>query len=87
MRYLSHLDVMRLMARAARRAQVPFYLTQGFHPHPKIKFKRALKLGVESMNEEAHIELRRTMSPEAFVKKMNRQFPEGIKIEKAFLLG
>lgn len=86
MRYLSHLDVMRLMMRAARRAQVPFYLTQGFHPHPKIIFKRALKLGLESMNEEAHMVLARTMNPKAFAKKMNRQFPDGIKIEKAFLL-
>ena len=84
MRYFSHLDVMRLMMRAARRAQLPFYLTQGFHPHLKIKFKRALKLGLESMNEEAQMVLTRTMSPKVFAKKMNRQFPDGIKIEKAF---
>lgn len=86
MRYISHLDVMRLMMRVVRRANVPFYLTQGFHPHPKIRITRALKLGVESLHEEAEIVLTRAMKPKVFSKKMNRQFPEGIKIEKAFLL-
>lgn len=84
MRYISHLDLMRLMMRAVRRARIPFYLTEGFHPHPKIKFKRALKLGVESYDEEGQLLLSRHMRPHEFVKKMNRQFPEGIKIEKAF---
>ena len=84
MRYISHLDVMRLFMRAARRANLPLYLTQGFHPHPKIKFSRALKLGLESMDEFAEIILTRKIKPRVFIKKMNKQFPEGIRIEKAF---
>ena len=86
MRYISHLDLMRLLMRAARRAEIPFYLTQGFHPHPKIKFTRALKLGVESTHEEAQMVLTRIMHPNVFVKKMNRQIPERIAIKKALLL-
>ncbi len=82
--YISHLDLMRLMARALRRAGIPFYLTEGFHPHPKIKFQRALKLGVSSLGEEGELALSGTIRPAEFVKKMNKQLPEGIKIEKAF---
>lgn len=46
MRFISHLDFIRLIYRALRRAQIPFVMTQGFSPHPKVKFDAALKLGV-----------------------------------------
>ncbi|MCK4993508.1 MAG: TIGR03936 family radical SAM-associated protein [Candidatus Omnitrophica bacterium] len=46
MRFISHLDFIRLIYRALRRADIPFVLTQGFSPHPKVKFDTALKLGV-----------------------------------------
>ena len=46
MRFISHLDFIRLIYRALRRAEIPFVLTEGFSPHPKVKFSQALKLGV-----------------------------------------
>ena len=58
MRYISHLDLMRLFMRAMRRAELPLKMSEGFSPHPKLSFKRALKLGVESQQEEASIILK-----------------------------
>ena len=81
MRYISHLDLMRLFMRAARRAKLPLKMTEGFSPHPKLSLKRALKLGVESDNEEASIVLRFPVEPEDFKNRLQRQLPEGIRIK------
>ena len=83
MRYISHLDLMRLLTRAARRGSLPLFFTEGFSPHPKLRIKRALKLGVESEHEEAEIVLTRKMNPLLFSYRLNRQLPEGIRIKKA----
>lgn len=81
MKYISHLDLMRLFMRAMRRADLPLKLSEGFSPHPKLSFKRALKLGLESENEEGAIVLRLPVSPEEFKNKLQLQLPEGIKLK------
>lgn len=82
MRYISHLDLVRLFQRAARRADIPLELSRGFSPRPKIRFKRALKLGVESEAEEAMFELKSLISSGDFKNRLQRQFPEGIEIKQ-----
>ena len=52
MRFISHLDLMRLFQRALRRVGLSVEITKGFSPHLKISIVRALKLGLESDNEE-----------------------------------
>jgi len=81
MRYISHLDLMRLFMRALRRAELPVKMTQGFSPHPKISIKRALKLGIESDNEEATFVLRESVVLADFQEKLQKQLPEGIFIK------
>ena len=72
---------MRLFMRAIRRAELPVKMTEGFNPHPKFSIKRALKLGVESENEEATVVLREQVAPDIFRKTLEGQLPEGIKIK------
>jgi len=81
MRYISHLDLMRLFTRAMRRARLPLKMSEGFSPHPKLSFKRALKLGVESECEEASILLKFPVTPEDFKDRLQKQLPEGIQVE------
>ncbi len=81
MRYISHLDLMRLFTRAMRRADLPLKLTEGFSPHPKLSLKRALKLGVESQEEEAAVVLQFPVAPEDFWHRLQKQLPEGIQIK------
>jgi len=82
MRYISHLDLMRLFMRAVRRAALPIKMTEGFSPHPKISLKRALKLGVESDNEEATFVFREPIQPQEFKQRLQKQLPEGIYIKE-----
>jgi len=80
LKYISHLDLMRLLMRAARRAGLALKFSQGFHPHPKLSMKRALKLGLESDNEEASFVLKQWMRLEDFQERLQRELPEGIQI-------
>lgn len=81
MRYISHLDLMRLFARAARRADFKLYLTKGFNPHPVIRIKKALKLGLTGKNQEAEFILTEHLDPDEFKRRLSEQVPEGIEIE------
>jgi len=80
-RFISHLDLMRLFQRALRRAQLPIAFTCGFSPHPKMSFKKALKLGLESEAEEASFYIDGWMNTEEFKMRLQGQLPEGITIK------
>lgn len=72
---------MRLFVRAMRRADLPLKMSEGFSPHPKFSLKRALKLGVESENEEGSIVLRIPIDQKEFKNRLQEQLPEGIEIK------
>ena len=80
-RFISHLDLMRLFTRAMRRAGLPIKLTEGFSPHPKFSIKKALKLGIESDNEEATAGLKEPIESIDFINRLQQQLPEGIKLK------
>lgn len=83
MRFISHLDLMRLFARALRRTGFEMKMSQGFSPHPRLSIKRALKLGFESENEEASVILERRIAPEEFKSSLQKQLPKGIEVKDA----
>jgi radical SAM-linked protein len=83
MRFVSHLDLVRLFQRAVRRAELPVTVTKGFSPHLKISITRALKLGVAAEGEEAVFHVDGRISPQAFADKMNAKLPEGVRIISA----
>jgi radical SAM-linked protein len=80
MKYISHLDLLRLFGRASRRAGIPLILSKGFSPRPKISLKRALKLGLESEAEEGTFQVAAPMTAENFRTRLQAQLPEGITI-------
>jgi len=84
-RFISHLDLMRLFMRAFRRCSLPLKITQGFNPHPKLSIKRALKLGLESDCEEAKVVLKDFVAPEEFMTRLQKELPEGVRIKRVCL--
>ncbi len=82
LKYISHLDIVRLFQRAIRRASLAVSLSQGFTPHYKIGFSDALKLGVESEGEKAVFTIDNWMDPEEFKNRINEKLPEGIKVKE-----
>ncbi|MDF2547062.1 MAG: hypothetical protein K0R93_1960 [Anaerosolibacter sp.] len=83
MKFISHLDLLRLMERALRRADIKLSFSQGFNPHPKISFATAVPIGLSSEGEYMDVELDEELKPDSFVDRVNRQLPEGIKIISA----
>ncbi len=81
-RYLSHLELGRVLNRAFRRAGLKLAYSKGFHPMPKISFFQALPVGTESMEELAEIELIETLSMDVIKTKVNRELPEGIAVTR-----
>ncbi|PKQ19803.1 MAG: hypothetical protein CVT66_08355 [Actinobacteria bacterium HGW-Actinobacteria-6] len=51
LRHLSHLEVVHSCGRAARRAGLPYAVTQGFSPHMKVAFGPALPVGTAGLGE------------------------------------
>lgn len=84
--YISHLDLMRLLSRAARRAGLKVELSKGFSPHFKIKMKKALKLGVASNNEEGEILLSEPMDAVQIASRWAKELPSGVQIKSVIAL-
>lgn len=72
--YYSHLDISRFLERALRRTQMPYYVTQGFNPHPKISYYGGLKLGLEGEND-AVFSFTEDISPDQFSSALQKNFP------------
>ena len=83
MRFISHLDLIRLFQRALRRAGLPVTITKGFSPRLKVSITKALKLGLESDREEAVICTDELVDAKNFMESINKQLPEGIKVTGA----
>lgn len=82
MRFISHLDLMRLFQRALRRAGLSVTITKGFSPHLKISILRALKLGTESGSEELVMDMSRGEAPDFMMRSLNSNLPDGIRIKE-----
>ncbi len=82
MRYLGHLEMMRVILRAFRRAGLPLCYSSGFHPMPKVSFYEALPLGFESTCEVMDVELLERSEPKVLKKRLNDKLPKGIKVLK-----
>ncbi len=79
-KYVSHLDIMRCMTRAVRRADIPLWYTEGFNPHPYLNFLQPMPLGVEGLNEPLDIRIEGEITDEKIMENLNRVLPVGIKV-------
>lgn len=80
LKFIGHLDVLRLFERALKRSALQISHTQGFNPRMKLVFGLPMALGLTSEAEYADIELDAPMAPEAFIACMNEHLPLGIRV-------
>ncbi|MFZ7124886.1 MAG: TIGR03960 family B12-binding radical SAM protein [Desulfobacterales bacterium] len=79
-RLFGHLEMVNIFTRALKRAGVPVKFTEGFHPKPKIAFRDALPIGMESLHEVMMLEVDADCPLPHLVREMNKQLPDGLKI-------
>lgn len=77
-KFISHLDMIRLWQRVMSRANIPIAYSEGFNPHPRISLAAALALGVTSQAELMDVYCSRWVSPHVFSQAVTRQLVPGV---------
>ncbi len=83
-KFISHLDIVRLWQRAFNRAGIEIAYSSGFSPHPRISLAAPLPLGVTSEAELMDIFVIKGVAPHFFASAVNQQLPPGMVVEKVY---
>jgi radical SAM-linked protein len=75
--YISHLENVKLLERAFRRAGIPICYSRGFHPHPRFSFGFPLPLGYEARAD--YFDAYLSEKSANYSAKLNRVLPSGMK--------
>lgn len=81
-KYISHLDFLRTIGRAMRRAGLPVKYTEGFNPHPVLSFAAPLSVGITSGCELFSTELLHKIPCDEFKTRLNGALPPSIRISR-----
>ncbi len=79
-KHLSHLELVRVLIRAFRRAGLELVCSKGYHPMPKVSFFSALPVGTESMQELMEVELVEAIDVYSLRERINVELPRGIDV-------
>ena len=79
-KYLAHLDLVRLWERAIRRAELPLAYSAGFTPRPKMTMAAPLPVGVTSEGELMDLVFEEAFSPAEFTARITSQLPAGVAV-------
>ncbi len=82
-KYLSHLDITRMIVRALKRAGLEVKYSLGYNPKPKINFSPPTPLGVESLAEYSDVLLDEVIDSGRFKKRINLELKPQMQVTKA----
>ena len=86
--WMSHLDLMRLMQRAFKRAGLPLTHTHGFNPRPSVSIALPLSVGVESVCELLDFDLEGELPlMETIQTRLNAALVPGITVRQVYMDG
>lgn len=80
MRFISHLDIMRLFQRALKRKNIKLRYSEGFSPHPKMSIVQPLSLGYTSIGEYIEFETSEDISCDEIKLRLSEAMPPGMEI-------
>lgn len=81
LKFLANLDMMHLMSRSLRRAEIPYALSAGFNPHIKLSMGTVLPVGLWGEREYFDLELSRPMLEEEFMQRMKEALPPYLEVK------
>ncbi|MGN0499047.1 MAG: TIGR03936 family radical SAM-associated protein [Acutalibacteraceae bacterium] len=83
-RFISHLDLNKVMTLAFNRSRIPLWHTEGFNPHPFLTFALPLSLGFSGECETMDIKLEDdSFDISRIPESLNKSLPDGIRAYKA----
>lgn len=80
MKYVSHLDLIRLFTRIFHRAELPVSYSEGFNPHPKMAVLLPLSVGTESSCEYIDVDFDESVGMLDVAKKLKKALPIGMDV-------
>lgn len=80
LKYISHLDIMRMWHRVFQRAGIPLAYSEGFNPQPRLALAAPLAIGITSEAELMDVYCAKWVSPHYLVDSVTNQLPKGVKI-------
>ena len=80
MKFIGHLDLLKMFQRAVKRSVLPVAYSQGFNPHQIMSFALPLSVGVESIGEIVEIEFTENLECANAAERLNAAMPDGLKI-------
>ncbi len=84
-KFISHLDTVRCVTRAMKRANVPIWYTEGFNPHAFLTFAMPLSLGFESLCETVDFRLMEEVDLKELAEKINNALPVDITVKEIYI--
>lgn len=84
-KFISHLDTVRCITRAMKRANVPVWFTEGFNPHAFLTFAMPLSLGFESLCETVDFRLMEEVDLNELKEKLNNALPVDITVKEIYV--
>jgi len=82
LKFLSHKELMRVIVRAFRRAQISLAYSHGYHPHPLLSFGPSLPVGMAGLSELFDVRLTKDWSTSQLEKKFSSCLPLGMELVK-----
>lgn len=82
LKYIAHLDTLRVFTRAVRRAKLPVAYSQGFNPHTLIAFMMPLSLGFTSECE--YVDIGFESVPENLAEILDKALPDGFIVKECY---
>jgi radical SAM-linked protein len=79
-KFISHLDLMRTLNRAFRRAAIPVSHSKGFNPHSSLSLAAPLSVGTASHAEYGDVEIESNIPEQEIMIRLNEVLPAGIRM-------
>ena len=84
-KFISHLDTVRCITRAMKRANVPVWFTEGFNPHAFLTFAMPLSLGFESLCETVDFRLVEEVDLDELKERLNNALPVDMTVKEIYV--
>ena len=82
MKFIGHLDLLKLFQRTLKKSDLPIAYSEGYNPHQKVAFALPLSLGFSSEGEYVDIQFTEEIDVSKLQKVLNMHFPDGISVTK-----
>ena len=80
LKFIGHLDLLKVFQQSTKRAKLPVAYSQGFNPHQLTSFALPLTLGYETEGDYVDVEFTEEIDKDEVKESLNNALPKGMEI-------